>query len=83
MKRIGIVVLSVVVMFGAMASWAVAQKTLTPDYRAQLEAALGGKILAVQKTMRYPAELPDPDTEFHGRPRRRPNGDRPRPSRLR
>lgn len=55
MKRIGIAVLSVVVMFGVMASWAVAQKTSTPEYRAQLEAALGGKILAVQKTMRYPA----------------------------
>ena len=54
MKRIGIVVLSVVVMFGAMASWAVAQKPSMPEYKAQLEAALGGKILAVQKTMRYP-----------------------------
>jgi hypothetical protein len=55
MKRIGIVVLSVVVMFGAMASWAVAQKPSMPEYKAQLEAALGGKILAVQKTTRYPA----------------------------
>lgn len=55
MKRIGIVSLSVVMMLSAIASWAVAQKASPPDYKAQLEAALGGKIIAVQKTTRYPA----------------------------
>ncbi|MBP1770458.1 MAG: hypothetical protein H6P96_1076 [Candidatus Aminicenantes bacterium] len=54
MKRIGIVVLSVVAMLSVTAFWAAAQKPSAPDYKAQLEAALGGKILAVQKTMRYP-----------------------------
>jgi hypothetical protein len=55
MKRIGIMVLSVVVMLGALASGAAAQKTFPLDYRAQLEAALGGKIIAVQRNAHYPA----------------------------
>jgi hypothetical protein len=55
MKRIGIVFLVVVVTFGAMASSVMAQKAPMTDYKAQLEAALGGKIIAVQPNPLYPA----------------------------
>lgn len=55
MKKIGIVFVATVVMLGALVSWAAAQKAPLSDYKAQLEAALGGKIIAVQKTTRYPA----------------------------
>jgi hypothetical protein len=55
MKRIGIVFLVAVVMLGAMASSVMAQKAPLTDYRAQLEAALGGKIIAVQPNPLYPA----------------------------
>ena len=54
MKRTGIVVLSGIVMLGAMASWALAQKPSSPDYKAQLEAALGGAIVGVQRTANFP-----------------------------
>lgn len=50
MKRTGIMVLSIVVMLGAMASWSAAQ-----DYKAQLEAALGGTIVGVQRTTTLPS----------------------------
>jgi len=54
MKRTGIVVLSGIVMLGAMASWAAAQYPSSPDYKAQLEAALGGTIVGVQRTTKFP-----------------------------
>lgn len=54
MKKIGIGILAGFVMFGAMASWAMAQGT-SASYKSQLETALGGKIIAMQKTTRYPA----------------------------
>jgi hypothetical protein len=55
MKRIGIMFLAGAMLLGAMASYALAQKTSLTDYKAQLEAALGGKIITVQKTTRTPA----------------------------
>ena len=55
MKRIGIMFLASMVMIGTVASWAMAQKPSMADYKTQLEAALGGKIIAVQKTTRSPA----------------------------
>ncbi len=54
MKRIGIVSLSVIVMLGAMASWAAAQYPSSAEYKAQLEAALGGTIVGVQRTTKFP-----------------------------
>ncbi len=50
MKRIGIVLLGVGAMIGAMGSWAMAQ----PSYRSQLETALGGTIVGVQRTTKFP-----------------------------
>jgi hypothetical protein len=55
MKSIGVCVLTGIVMLGAMVSWASAQKAPMSDYKAQLEAALGGKIIAVQRNSVYPA----------------------------
>jgi hypothetical protein len=55
MKKMGMVLLAAAFMFGAMASWAMAQKPSMADYKTQLEAALGGKIIAVQMNNRYPA----------------------------
>lgn len=54
MKRAGIVVLSGIVMLGAMASWAAAQYPSSQEYKAQLEAALGGTIVGVQRTTKFP-----------------------------
>jgi len=54
-KSIGILLLTAVVMLATMVSWAMAQRPSSPaDYRAQLEGALGGKIIAVQIFPRYP-----------------------------
>ncbi len=55
MKKIGIGILAGFVMLGAMAPWAAAQKPSQSDYKARLEAALGGKIIAVQRNSHYPA----------------------------
>jgi len=55
MKKIAIWSLAGLLMLGGMGSWAMSQKTSVTDYKAQLEAALGGKIISVQKTTRYPA----------------------------
>jgi hypothetical protein len=55
MKRIGMVLLAAVVMLGVMGSWAMAQYPSSPDYKAQLEAALGGAIVGVQRTTKLPS----------------------------
>jgi len=55
MKKSVIVPLALVTALVTVASWALAQKPSSPDYKAQIEAALGGKLLSVQKTTRYPA----------------------------
>jgi hypothetical protein len=54
MKKIRIGIFAGLVMFGAMASWASAQKATAINYKAQLEAALGGKIIVVQTNPHYP-----------------------------
>jgi hypothetical protein len=55
MTRYGIAIAAGILMIGAMASGAGAQKAPMTDYKAQLEAALGGKIIAVQRNSVYPA----------------------------
>lgn len=55
MKRIRIMFLAVVVMLGVMGSWAVAQRPSLTDYKTQLEAALGGTIVGVQRTTKLPS----------------------------
>jgi hypothetical protein len=52
-KRISLFLAMIVV--GALAYGAPVPNPVASDYKAQMEAALGGKILAVQKTTRYPA----------------------------
>lgn len=54
MKRIGIMFLTGIVIIGAVASWALAQKAAPTSYKTQLEAALGGTIVAVARTTQYP-----------------------------
>ncbi len=55
MKRIRIMALSVIMILGAMASRAAAQYPSSPDYKAQLEAALGGTIVGIQRTTKLPS----------------------------
>ena len=55
MKRITIGFLAGALLLGVMAPWAMAQRVSLTDDKTQLEAALGGKILAVQMNNRYPA----------------------------
>jgi hypothetical protein len=54
-KKLAIWSLAGLVMLGAMGPRVMAQKVSLTDYKTQLEAALGGKIVGVQKTTRYPA----------------------------
>ena len=55
MKKITIWSMAGLIMLWAMGPLVMAQKVSLTDYKTQLEAALGGKIIAVQKTTRYPA----------------------------
>ncbi len=55
MKKTGIFSLAVIIMLGATTPRAVAQKTSLTDFKAQMEAALGGKIIAVQRNSHYPS----------------------------
>jgi hypothetical protein len=48
-------ILAGMMMLVAMGAWLMAQKVSLTDYKTQLEAALGGKIIAVQMNTRYPA----------------------------